>query len=57
MISIKSISKNNLYLYCSARDYKLDFYSKKQTIVTLKSHIVSATADLLVAASEKPLKK
>ena len=41
--------ENNLYLYCSAKDYKLDFY--------LKNRSVSATTDLLAAASKKPLEK
>ena len=43
--------KNNLCLYCSARDHKLDSYPKKQTMVTSKSHSTLATA------SEKPLEK
>jgi len=53
----KKYLENNLCLYCSAGDYKLDSYSKKQTIVTPKSCGASATADLLVAASEKSLEK
>ena len=40
--------ENNLCLYCGARDYKLDFCPKKQTMVTPKSHSASA------AAFEKP---
>ena len=43
--------KNNLCLYCSAGDYKLDFCSKKQTMVSHKGHSTSATA------SEKPSEK
>jgi len=53
----KKCLKNNLCLYCSARDYKLDFYPKKQTMVTPKSYSTSATADTLVAVSEKSLEK
>jgi len=34
--------KNNLYLYCGVEDHKLDFCSKKQTIVTSKSCSISA---------------
>jgi len=49
--------KNNLCLYCSAGDHKLDFCPKKQTTVTPKGHGASATADILVAASKKPLEK
>ena len=49
--------KNNLCLYYSAEDYKLDSCSKKQTTVSPKSHGASATADTLTAASEKPLEK
>jgi len=49
--------KNNLCLYCSAEDYKLDSCPKKQTTVTSKGYGASATADPLAAASEKPLEK
>ena len=49
--------ENNLCLYCSAEDYKLDFYSKKQTMVIPKSYHASATTDTLTVTSEKPLKK
>jgi len=49
--------KNNLCLYCGARDHKLDSCSKKQTMVMPKGHSASATADSLAAASEKPLEK
>ena len=48
----KKYLENNLYLYCSIRDHKLDSCSKKQTMVMPKGHSVSATAD-----SEKPLEK
>jgi len=43
--------ENNLYLYCSAGDHKLDSYPKKQTTVTLKSCGTSATT------SKKSLEK
>jgi len=49
--------KNNLYLYCSAEDHKLDFCSKKQTMVTPKSCSASATVDTLAVTSKKPLEK
>ena len=42
-----------MYFYCSAEDYKLDSYPKKQTTVSSKGHSASATADTLAAASEK----
>ena len=43
--------KNNLCLYCSAGDHKLDSCSKKQTTAMPKGHGASATA------FEKPLEK
>jgi len=43
--------ENNLYLYCSAGDHKLDFCSKKQTTVSPKGRGASATA------LEKPSEK
>ena len=46
--------ENNLCLYCSTGDHKLDFCSKKQTTVSPKGRGASATADTLAAASEKP---
>ena len=49
--------KNNLYFYCNAGDYKLDFCPKKQTTVTSKGYDASVTADLLAATSKKPLEK
>ena len=49
--------KNNLCLYCSARDHKLDSYPKKQTMVSPKGHSALATADTPAAASEKSLEK
>ena len=49
--------ENNLCFYCSARDYKLDFCPKKQTMVSPKGQGASTTADTLAAASEKPLEK
>ena len=45
--------ENNLCLYCSAGDYKLDSCPKKQTTVSPKGHSTLATTDTLVAASEK----
>ena len=53
----KKCLENNLYLYYSAEDYKLDSYLKKQTIVTPKGCSTSATTDTLAAASKKPLEK
>jgi len=49
----KKCLKNNLCLYCGAGDHKLDSCPKKQTTVSPKGHGASATADTLVAASEK----
>ena len=49
--------KNNLCLYCSAGDYKLDSCPKKQTTVSPKGHGASATADTPAVASEKPSEK
>jgi len=49
--------KNNLYLYCSAGDHKLDFCPKKQTTVSPKGCSASATANTPAAASKKPLEK
>jgi len=49
--------KNNLYLYCSTRDYKLDSCSKKQTMVSSKGYSTLATTDTPATASKKPLKK
>ena len=49
--------KNNLYLYCSIGDHKLDFCPKKQTMVSPKGHGTSATANTLAAISKKPLEK
>jgi len=46
--------KNNLCLYCGAGDHKLDFCSKKQTMVSPKGCSALATANTLAAASEKP---
>jgi len=53
----KKCLKNNLCLYCSAGDHKLDFCPKKQTTVSPKGRSASATADTLAAASKKPLEK
>jgi len=39
--------ENNLCLYCSAGDYKLDSCPKKQTMVFPKDCSASATADTL----------
>ena len=49
--------KNNLYLYYRARNYKLDFYLKKQTIVTLKSYSILVATNFSTATSKKPSKK
>ena len=49
--------KNNLCLYCSTEDYKLDFCPKKQTMVSLKGRDTSITADTLAATSKKPLER
>ena len=49
--------ENNLCLYCSAGDHKLDSCPKKQTMVSPKGCGASATADTLAAASEKPSEK
>jgi len=53
----KKCLENNLCLYCSAGDHKLDSCPKKQTIVSPKGHGALAIADTLAAASEKPLEK
>jgi len=53
----KKYLENNLCLYCGAENHKLDSCPKKQTIVTSKGHSALATADSLVAASEKSLEK
>ena len=47
----KKCLENNLCLYCSAGDYKLDSCPKKQTMVSPKGRSTSA------AASEKPSEK
>ena len=49
--------ENNLCLYCSAGDHKLDSCPKKQTTVSPKGCGASATADIPTAASKKPLEK
>ena len=49
--------ENNLCLYCSAGDHKLDSCPKKQIMVTPKGRGASATADTPAAASEKPSEK
>jgi len=53
----KKCLENNLCLYCSAGDYKLDSCPKKQTTVSPKGRGASATADTPAAASKKPLEK
>jgi len=53
----KKCLENNLCLYYSVGDYKLDSYLKKQTTVSSKGCSASATADTLTAVSEKLLKK
>jgi len=49
--------KNNLCLYCSAGDHKLDSCPKKQTTVSSKGCGALATADTPAAASKKPSEK
>jgi len=49
--------ENDLCLYCSAGDHKLDSCPKKQTTVSPKGCSASATADTPAAASEKPSEK
>jgi len=49
--------ENNLYLYCSIEDHKLDSCPKKQTMVTPKGHGASTTANPLAVASKKPSEK
>jgi len=45
--------KNNLYLYYSVGDYKLNFYSKKQTTIISKGYSTSAATNPSVAVSQK----
>ena len=45
--------ENNLCLYCSVGDHKLDSCPKKQTMVSPKGYGASATTDTPAAASEK----
>ena len=49
--------KNNLCFYYRVGDNKLDFCSKKQTIVTPKGYSVSAATDLPIAIPEKSLER
>ena len=53
----KKCLENNLCLYCSAGDHKLDSCPKKQTTVSPKGCGASATADTPAAASKKPSEK
>ena len=53
----KKCLENNLCLYCSAGDHKLDSCPKKQTTVSPKGRGASATADTPAAASKKPSEK
>ena len=53
----KHLIKNNLYLYCGAEDYKLNFYPKKQTTVSPKGCCTLATANILAVTFEKPSEK
>ena len=53
----KKYLKNNLGLYCSTGDHKLNSCPKKQTTVSSKGHGASATTDPLAADSKKPLEK
>ena len=47
----KKCLKNNLCLYCSAGDHKLNSCPKKQTMVSLKGCSASATTDIPAAVS------
>ena len=49
--------KNNLCLYYSARDHKLDSCPKKQTMVSPKGHGALTTTDTPAATSKKPSEK
>jgi len=49
--------ENNLCLYCSTEDHKLDSCPKKQTTVSPKGHGTSATADTPAAVYGKLLEK
>ena len=49
--------ENNLCLYYSVGDYKLDFCPKKQTTVTFKGYSTVVTTDPLAATSKKSLEK
>ena len=53
----KKYLKNNLYLYYGIEDHKLDFCSKKQTMVSPKGCGALVTADTLVVAFKKPSEK
>ena len=53
----KKCLENNLCLYYSVGDHKLDSCPKKQTIVSPKSYSALATADTPAAASKKPSEK
>lgn len=48
---------NDLCLYYGAESHKLDFYSKKQIIVSSKRHSISAAANPSITTSEKPSEK
>jgi len=49
--------KNDLCLYCSTGDHKLDSCPKKQTTVSLKGRGASVIANTPAAASKKPPEK
>ena len=53
----KKCLENNLHLYCSTGDHKLDSCSKKQTTVTFKGYSTLATANSLTVTFEKTLEK
>ena len=53
----KKYLENNLCLYYSTKDYKLNSCLKKQTIVTSKSCDTSTIANPPAATSKKLLKK
>ena len=53
----KKYLKNNLCLYYSIKDCKLNFCSKKQIIVTFKDYSTSVAANTFTAIFKKPLEK
>ena len=53
----KKYLENNLYLYYGTEDHKLDSCSKKQTMVSPKSHSTSVTTDTPAVTFKKPPEK